>query len=74
MVTGSQPVAIERRSLLIVSSSKSYLGIEVHDRARERPFGIRTTSGQSVRKTWRHLAEPVPVFLELARRGPSGKF
>jgi len=43
-------------------------------RARERPFGIRTTSGQSVGKTWRHLAEPVPVFLELARRGPTGKF
>lgn len=43
-------------------------------RPRDRPLGIRTSGGKSVGKTWRYLMEPVPIFLELARRGPYAKF
>jgi hypothetical protein len=43
-------------------------------RPRERPWGIRTTGGKSVGRTWKHIVEPLPMFLELARRGPAAKF
>lgn len=40
---------------------------------REKPFGIRTTGGRSVGKTWKHLPEALVAFLSLARKGPDGK-
>lgn len=41
-------------------------------RPRDKPFGIRTTGGRSIGKTWKHLPDALTAFLSLARKGPEG--